>query len=486
MVKKLQGTVAQESQFLHAPFYAEEIREGDALKARVKLDQAWVEVRVWRYSPFGLEFVVSDKRLGSLGKGDELTIEITLGKDTAVYTGLIVNEMYQEQGKILAGVRTFRPDRSPQTTEDRRDFKRWTVSPDFVPTGVAPNPVRYNDFVHFRLDNISSGGLRIITSMRNKLIGKEQRLAATISLPLVGSVQATLIIRHLDTTEIEGKEFLVLGTELVGADNILKASLAEYLLNFAEGITISSLKEDGFPIKASKWLDFSYVKSEREYKEVLQLRFDAYKQANKLSIDKTVSEMADEFDARARILIVKHKGRIIGSLRAMFHDNEDPTEHEQYVDYPAQGFPKNTEIIEATRVCTDPAFRGSDILYVLLAHLLLTAVKSGRRYILGCAAGSLIDFYKKCGYVAVRDVPVFKSKSLNDVEHTLIIMDTHEVALGRGISIEAWNRLYSDVVDYMIEQELIHPTTSDTMRLNFRRSISKLVDRFKYKFSTIF
>jgi hypothetical protein len=473
MVKKLNESSLGYSNPIHTPFVPENIREGDEVEASVKVDNKWVKVRVWKYSPFGIEFIVTDKSLGSLGRGSDLDLEVKLGREKSLYTALVVNEMYQEHGQVLAGVRTFRPDHVIQTSEDRREHKRWTVSPDFIPTGMAPSPLRFNDFIHFKLDNVSAGGVRIITSMRNKMIGKDQRLAASISLPLIGSVQANLVIRHLDTIELDGKEHLLLGTEIVGADSLLMASLAEYLLNFADGITISSLKEDGFPIKAAKWLDFSYVKTEEEYREVLELRYNSYRLANKLEENKTSADMADEYDARARILIVKHRGKIVGSLRAMFHENDDATEHEQYIKYP-QGFPRVSDFVEATRVCTDTSIRGSDVLYVLLSHLLLTAVKSGRRYIVGCAAGSLIDFYKKCGYFPVKNIPPFKSKALANIEHQLIMMDTHEIALGRNISMRSWNSLYADVVDYMIQQEIIRPTTSDKIRINFRKTMSNI------------
>lgn len=479
MVIKLSGVLPKESEILHAPFYAEEIRDGDAVKAKIRFGKTWEDVRVWRYSPFGIEFVISGSGMGNLGKGTSISLRLQLGSDSLEYDGLIVNEIMQDAGRILAGVRTFRPKASPQTIEDRREHKRWTVSSDFMPTGMAPNPVRFNDFIHFRVDNISGGGLRIITSMRNKLVGIGQRLDVTISLPLVGSVQASLIIRHLDTTEIDGKEFLVLGTQIVGTDAVLKASLAEYLLNFAEGISLVALKEDGFPIKASRWLDFSYAKSEEEFREVLNLRFESYQKANKLNAGVRPEDMTDEFDARARILIAKHKGRVIGSLRAMFHEEGDKTEHDQYLQFPPN-FPKKSQYIEATRVCTDPNFRGSDILYVLLAHLLLTAIKSSRRYIVGCAAGSLIKFYEKCGYQVAKGIPPFRIEALNNVEHRLIYMDTHQVALGKGISTDAWIQLYGDVVDFMLEQELIQPSQTDLIWLNMRKSISKIKNWFSY------
>ncbi len=476
MVRKLlDEEMAPEARHIHAGMIPGEVREGDPIGATIKSRNQSTLVRVWRYSPFGIEFI-NDAKL-QLKKGDPIEVLVRLGKDETQFDGLVVSELYCERGMVLAGVRTFRPRVTDALVGDRRTTQRWTCADDFLPRGRAANPLVYNDFILFRIENVSSTGVRIITSMRNKLLGIGQRLDCTISLPLVGSVQTTLILKNIDTRMIGGKEELVIGAQYINPDQVFKASLAEYLLNFADGISIASLKKDNFPVKSvSEWFDFSYVKSQEEYNEVLNLRFLAYKAANKLTDDKCVGDMGDEFDARSRILIVKHKGNIVGSLRAMFHGQDDPTDHGRYVKYPPN-FPRNLDVVESSRVCTHPDFRGGDLFRQLVAHTLLTAIKGGRRYIFGGAAGSLLDVYEKCGFVQVG--VSYKNESLGGMEHQLILMDTHAVALGRKISIQAWNQMYSAVIDYMIEQELIVPTGIEQARINLWKSLGAMFSKFR-------
>lgn len=471
MALKLDEELPAEAMRIHGAVVPVEIAERDPIKAKIQIGKQWFDVAVRRYSPFGIEFI--NLKEVSLKKGNEVGVVVRLGDDETTFSGLVVDEMYKHKEALLVGVRTFRPQVTEGLQGDRRAHQRWTCSDDYIPRGRAANPLVYNDFILFWIENISAGGIRIGTSMRNKLLGVGQRLDCTISLPLVGSVQATLMVKTIDTKVTKGKQNLVIGTQFIHPDDLFKMSLAEYLLNFADGVSIGSLKSDGFPIKsASKWLDFTYVKTQEDFHSVLGLRHAAYLASKKISENTSPTDMQDEFDARAQILIAKYKGQIVGSLRAMFHDSPEQSDLGRYVAFPST-FPRFSEIVEATRVCTRSDFRGSDVMYQMMAHLLLTAIKGGRRYILGGAAGSLVEFYRKIGFrpVGIR----YKSKALGGTEHELLLMDTHEVALGKGIAIKPWNQLYGPVIDYMIDQELVVPSTLDMMRVNVRRAIGSWV-----------
>ncbi|MEW6057478.1 MAG: GNAT family N-acetyltransferase [Bdellovibrionota bacterium] len=467
MVKKLDGILRQEQELIHGPFMAEPVRDGDAVSGSIDTGTGWKPVRIWRYSPFGVDILNPDTV--NLAQGQKLSIMVRLADYEEIYDGLTVSRLFEDGNRKLAGVRTFLPKNSPQTAEDRRAHKRWTCPESYLPTGTAPNPVRYNDHIIFRVENISAGGLLLLTSLRNKLVGRGQRLVATLTLPLVGIVRTTLQIKHIDTKAIGDKEYLVLGTQFIHPDELLRACLAEYLLNFAEGITVRSLRDDSFPVKRfARWLDFTYVKTESEYNEVLHLRYNAYKNANKLAPNKQVIDMADEFDSRARILVVKHQGRVVGSVRTMFHAETDQTDHGRYIAYPSN-FPKLTETIEASRMCTDPEFQKTGIVFELLAHMVLTTIKSGRRYLYSGASGSLLEFYKKCGWRLTG--LTYNNDALGGIQHELMLMDTYEVALGKGIGFRFWNRLYANLIDHMIEQELILPTPYERLRLNLFKTL---------------
>jgi predicted GNAT family N-acyltransferase len=472
MVKRFNNVLSQESQFLHNPFVPAEIRQSDPVQARVSIDKGktWSSERVWRYSPFGVELLDSGKKLPN---GQSLDLELTIGGDTTLFSGVVAGNHFVDQSLDLVGIRLFTRSSSTDYDAERRTGLRWRCSESFLPTGTAANPARFNDFIFFRVEDISISGMRIVTSMRNKLLMKGQRLETTISLPCVGAVQCNFEIKRIDYATYSDKEFMVLGVEFLRRDNILIKLLAEYLLQFGEGVTGQSLLKDGFLLNnAYRKFDFSYVKTEDEYKQVLELRLEAYKAAGKLKPGVTAQDMADEFDARSRILIVKHSDKIVGSVRVIFHEDSDKLSYGRYFDVPPEGLPPRQEYAEASRMCTDQSYRGADIAFHLIEHMVLTTVQSGRKYILSGATGSLIGLWERCGFKRLGIQ--YASKDLAGIVHELILMNTHDVALGRGISLGLWNRVFGRMVVYMLENRMVTPTPLDLMRINLYRVISRL------------
>jgi predicted GNAT family N-acyltransferase/nitrogen regulatory protein PII-like uncharacterized protein len=296
---------------------------------------------------------------------------------------------------------------------------------------------------------------------------------STLSLPLVGSVRALLRVIRTDTTMIDEKPYFVLGTEFINPDPLLRASLAEYLLHFGQDISVERLRKQGFELKnTSKVFDFSYVKTPEEFREVCELRLTAYQAANKVKESATADDMKDIFDDRARILIVKHSGKIVGSVRIMFHNEGSQLSYGRYFDTPPEDLPPRDQYAETSRMCTDPSFRGGDIFYQLVEHMVLTTVKSGRRYLVGGATKELVPLWEKCGFKKI-GVP-YSSKDLGGIQHEMIVMDSYAVALGKGVSRKLWKQSFNQLVNYIIEQELIIPTKSDRIRIGFNRALARI------------
>lgn len=462
-MKKLKHLEVIESELIHSPFYPEEIRVNDGLKAKVLIKDTWRDYRVWAYSPFGIEILVpkSDEFVDD----DIVTIELSLLEDEIRFESIKVSSVKTESYGTIVGFRTFRKDSQAKVSEDRRKTTRWSCPQDMLPTGTTPNPLKYNDYIIFRVEDISCGGLRLITSMRNRLVYIGQHFEANISLPLIGNVSAVLKVVHVDTIKRDSKEYLSLGTTFVKPNKILLACLSEYLLHFGKDVSTSTLKRDGFPISGYlKSFDFSYVKNTWEYEQVLNLRKKAYIAANKISDETSPKDMADEYDSRARVLIVKKDNDIIGSVRVMFHDSFEESELRKDGVTEIDGLNLD-RAAEASRLCTHPNYRGIDIAYQLLSHFSLTAIKSDKRYIYGGATGAMIDFYQKAGWTVLDKT--YTCSSLKNIPHKVVYVDLHQVVLGRNISRDTWLRIYKDMFYYLYEREIIHPNKLDLLRIKF-------------------
>jgi len=281
--------------------------------------------------------------------------------------------------------------------------------------------------------------------MRNKFVSIGQKLECTLSLPYVGTVRADVKVKYVNTTFYRDKEFMILGVEFVKTDSILMGSLGEYLLNFAKDITVKNLNSEGFGIKnLSKWLDFSYAKTEAEYKEVLELGYNAYKSVGKIKEHMTAEDMSDEFDSKSNILIAKYNGKIVGSIRIYSPDNTTKMEITKYVTYPKK-LPDVSQVVEVSRLCVDQSFRSANVTYELIANTIFATIKANRRYICTSAVKNLLDFYKKCGTKPIGTT--YSNKTLNNSSHEIILLDTHDVLLGKSVSIKYWNLIYKDLLE---------------------------------------
>jgi hypothetical protein len=136
----------------------------------------------------------------------------------------------------------------------------------------------------------------------------------------------------------------------------------------------------------------------------------------------------------------------------MFHDPEDPTEHEQFIKLPDK-FPRKDEMVEVTRVCTHPAYRGADLFYALVKHLILTIAQSKRRWLLGSATSKLMPLYRKIGCTGTG--LLYEHKDLAGEQHEILLGDVPKMLAGVGVGPVLWNELYADVCDYLRDQDTL-------------------------------
>ena len=467
-LKKLQNFERLEGEILHSPFYPSDIREGDRVSAELFVEENYVKMRVWRYSPFGIELVVP-KDL-QLAGNVSYKMKIFFPDDELTLDSVQVARFTEEAIGNIVGFRIFTKREVGPAQNDRRKTSRWVCSENYLPTGTAPNPIKFNDHLIFRVDDISVGGMRLLTSMRNKFVYPGLTLECSISIPLVGSISLPLKIKYIDVLNKGETQILSLGTSFIKPNAFNLKCLAEYLLHFGQDVTVDSLMKSGFPIESNlKSFDFSYVKSKWEYESVLELRKIAYEKNGKIDSGARPEDMADRFDARARILMVKKGESIVGSLRAMFHENYQ--ESELFSDG-VIGIPDIDveSAVELSRLCTHPEFRGVDIAYNLLAHMYLTAIKADKRFVYAGATGSMIDFYKNLGW-NIHDV-TYECSSLKGIPHKVISVDIHKAVLGRGVHPKIWNRVYRPLYEYLYERELIFPTPFEVFKIQFLKMFS--------------
>lgn len=467
-----------ELDLLHGPVVPAEVYGTDPIVVSIKLANgiSIENIPVYRISPFGVECDISGPRFQSamnhILPGVSLDLDLKIGKNYSQSFGVVVATRHQEGSRQLFGVRWFQQDTTERPNEERRRSERWLCGEEFLPTGIAPNPTRFNDFIYFKVRDISSSGLQITTSLRNKVLLKGMILDTQVSLPMVGQLHLNLRVENIRIRTLDDKEVLSLGVSILDASPVALQAIGQYCLQFGPGATVSALKASGLSVEsASNALSFGFVKSLGDYREVLALRHNAYSSVGKLPRDAPIESAGDIFDSRARIITAKHGDRLVGTVRIMFHEPEENSEHEQFVRFP-DGFPGKHEIVEATRICTDPAYRGADLLYALMKQMVITIAQTHRRYLVGSATSKLMPLYEKLGFTNTGIK--FSHEDLGSETHEILIGDIPQIISGQNVGPSLWNEVYSPVADYLAD---VHGIEFDPL-MNARMALYRAMAPF--------
>lgn len=467
-LKSVYDSEVSGTQDIHGIVSPAEVRYGEPVVAVAKSSKhnLNLKVRVWRISPFGIE-LAENTSLENLCIGDEINFDINVAGYRSNVVGSYIAKNTNPKGMAIYGFRFF--DMSGSTGkewsgEDRRSGSRWSTSLDFMPTGFCANPGKFNDFIYFKVMNISAAGMQIQTSLRNKFLIAGMKLNTTLSLPAVSNVNLSFKIMNVSIGNDKGKDVLNVGCRFEEISSSVKECIGQYVFQFGPSASLTDLKKEGLYVsKASRGVEFKFVRTKEEYDRVIELRKKAYLAAGKVAEN---DDLSDIFDSRSRIVVGTQKGKVVCSLRVIFNEASDRMEHDDYVIFP-KDFPPKHEICEITRVCTDPEYRGSDLLLSLFRFVAVTVAQSGRRYILGCATNELLPLYARLGFksTGIR----YHYKALNNLEHTIFMGDIIEGLTGKGVNPLVWNIVWKDVIRYLSDHNVCDYSTGSKLRMQLFR-----------------
>ncbi len=477
-IRKFEQEVVSE---IHGPFIPAEIRDGDHISAKViSIDQKFKfesKLRVWRMSPLGIELVCNND--ARLPKGLPVDVELQIALQKTMLSGLVVDDISESNKQHFIHIRLVPAIKERIESIERRTSNRWICSDEFFPTAVASNPARFNDFIYFKIKDISPGGLRLVTSLRNKFIVPGMIFESIVNFPMVSQIKMRLEIKTVRVELTNGKEALVLGATYDRNDKHVVEAVGQYLMQFGSVASLEELREKGLNIdRVAEAVQFSYVRTKEEYEEVLALRYAAYHSAGKLKDGASIKDMADEFDARARIVIGKHKGEIVATSRLIFNQFEEKMEQERFVKWPSD-LPRRDEMVEIMRACTRPDFRKSDLLISMFKFIAITVAQSRRRWIIICAADEMMPLYKKIGFHEVG--MQYLHSGLNNLKHNILLANVTDAIEGKTVGALTWNIVWSDVSSYLQDYGIIQPEPLTNVRLAMYR-ILKPVAKFLYSF----
>jgi len=424
---------------------------------------ATVEIPATLISVSPLGAILSTEEKHEIEEGDEIVTKIDLGSQSVFVHYVVFSKAGTANGPVGYVIRLVSDENPRIENEERRSAGRWLCDPQFYPTAMAANPGTYNDYLYFSFRDLSKGGARAITSLRNKFIVKGMKLNCAVSLPMVAQINITAEVMNTSLHSEDGKDYLYVGFEFEELTKAEEAAIAQYIIQFSKNASITNLKNEGLtPDSLSKAVVYSFVRTADELREVGQLRAAAYGNAGKNDSEL----MTDEFDTRSRIVIGRYKEKIVASCRIFFPQPNEQLEQEQYVTVPST-LGRRDQTTEIMRVCTHKDFRRSDLLLSMFRFLAITCIQAGRPLVLGCAEPKLLKIYTDIGF---RDTGItYVHPELGNTTHKLIVVDARQCVQGLGVNPIAWNLVWRGTAEYLSDSDAIEKSPQAHIRMGIYR-----------------
>ena len=455
---------------VHYPIWPEDIRESDRVRARVRhrdSEQVFRAMRVWRMSPLGVELVETES--SSLQKGSAIDLELIVAGHRNVYEGLVVEHAISFRDGSLVAVRLHKKVESRTSDLERRSGQRWLCSEDFLPSAIAPTPGRLDDFIYFQVRDISSEGLQLTCSLRNKFLVPGMKLTLSMVFPMGQSAALTIIVMRVSIRSFSGRDRLIVGSKFTNLTSVAKSVIGQYLVQFGDLDSLDELRSAGFvPKKASLGVDFYNLKTEEDYRGVLDLRHLAHSADDNLREGALPWDLADLNDAKARIIVGKFRGKIIATSRVRFPAIDEHT------DLPwSKSLPRKDHVIEVSRVATHPEFRRNDVLAALFRYSYLSVVQSERPWVVISCLDGMVGFYGRLGFREA-GLRYLEPHWREDRVLNVMIANVYEIIVGRDVAPVYWYSVWRDLSDQYASQKLIEVSSFDYARMALYRVIGVL------------
>ncbi|MCJ8277151.1 MAG: PilZ domain-containing protein [Bdellovibrionales bacterium] len=468
---------------IHDGIAPADILRGEMIKAIITTDKSNspTPVRVWRMSPLGIEIICDEFQL-DLNKGDQISIELIVGKQVTHHTGLLVDSVHNESNHKVAGIRLFRNNKRDYSGQDTRKTNRFICSSQFYPSGCAKNPCKFNDFIYFKAADLSNNGMHLITSLRNKYLVKGMKISSIFNFPMTGDIEIKFEIVNVRFTRDNGKEYLGLGVRFINPSTKLLEIIGQYLFQFGDVSSLKELKDSNlFSGRISDKVDFRFVKNQEEYEKVLELRKTSYLAVNKANAEDSPESFSDIYDARSRIVIGEYNGNIIATSRLTFHENVDKFEQQEYIEW-SHDLPRTHESLEIMRVCVHPDYQKTDVLLGMFHFNALTAVQSKRKYVVMSVTEEMRKFYSRIGF---QDVNLsYEHPTLNNTVHNICIANVVDGMSGKNCDPVYWNIVWADVTSYLEEYDLISLDPAAKIRMNSYRLLKPFANYLRSRMRT--
>lgn len=334
---------------------------------------------------------------------------------------------------------------------------RFSANAINIPTVSSADPLDPNRMIYFRVLNASTSGLLLSTSLSNKHLfpGMEMK-DAEMTIPSIGTAKIDLFIENSRPGKDDTISF---GTSIKSSGQDYQKIISKYLsqLGSFENVEnrISALSSSGLLAKELKGgLSIRQVTDESDYVQVLQLRYQGYLKAKKISEKATFRDMGEGINSEGIVLAAFLGGQIIASVELRFSKYISLRLHQKF-DFAINTYLSTNEFVEINKLVVSPEAQKSDVVVGMFQKIHALTIMNGKPDGLLIAEDGLVHLYKRLGAKKVGLSYPHPTKENTNLHVMCIPRETYEQA--QGINPLAWSHVYKGTQKYFSDAGLARP-----------------------------
>jgi PilZ domain len=440
---------------------------GEGIKVYLKDDEEIRSIHgeITDLSPWGANVFIINQKLSTYPKkGDTVRIHYTTkdkkncySKGRVVY---IIEKTVDDIKYLRYGIEFINEYNIDNKSKENKKF--YEIPDIFGPHCWCEDPFFFQEKLIFKIKNIHSQGMTLITSARNKTLIPNLEIQLKVSIPTCDEFLVNVKVVQAQYPNKSGeKDRYLVDVEFENQNSKFLQVMVEYILFCGVEVTPKELRKDNLPVDIiENSLTYYYAKEAHDMEKVIQLRksslfedipkdASAFTQVGDTLVESPDGNFKDIYDSYSRQILCKVGKRHVACIRIIFN-NKDKNKSEiiSYIDSMPEWL-WSKKYVEISRFAWDKDYRESDVFINMIRHVVRIVIESGNTHILTSSPEALKQLYLKVGFQPINITwksDVSESKS----EESPLLLDAKGILTGEVIIEKfVWNKVYSRISKYL-------------------------------------
>jgi predicted GNAT family N-acyltransferase len=417
--------------------------------------------------------LVQTSSRGAVHVGQEITsIQVMLDERrvAGIPKALVVETRPVEEGALVS--LRLETAKYSDMYQNQRIRGRARVSRPASARIIAKHPVNAADEVHFQVEDVSTDGMRLSTSLRNRFILPDMHFtSATAALGHFAEFQFDFVTVHCSVDEPNNR--LVVGVRYIDMTDYAKQTLAGFIITNQEGAAEPSLLEvSGLHNRSTSTRDivrYTIATTMQHFLDLQMMRWRAQIKNGRIDPQKTLPEhMLDSYDRRSKIVLGYVGEELVASVRLTSCEAEgERFEIESFVDLEDRYDRGNT--MEISRAWIIPELHGTDIVYGMIEFVANAFADSGRDWLVTSCKSEVLEFYAQMGF---RETGYTFQHPENGATYHVVEIESVRAVRAVGSNPINWLYTYARVQEFLVSRGYERTTWFRNGRLRLYRKIA--------------